>query len=64
MYPILPVKLSMQNSQAVKRGCSPQNPGQKSCEIKDGSKEMVLMLLNFKNAHSHYIIVRHQDQGN
>ena len=45
------------NSQAVKNGAALKSLGEKSCEIKGGSQEMaamILMPINFNNAHSHY----------
>ena len=45
------------NSQAVKKWCGLKSLGEKSCEIKGGGQEMaamMLMLINFNNAHSHY----------
>ena len=53
MFYIYPHK----NSQAVKNGAALKSLGEKSCEIKGGSQEMaamMLMLINFNNAHSHY----------
>ena len=49
--------LSTQNSQFVKNGVALKSLGEKSYEIKGGSQEMaamMLMLINFNNAHSHY----------
>ena len=40
-----------------KMGAALKSLGEKSCEIKGGGQEMaamMLMLINFNNAHSHY----------
>ena len=45
------------NSQAVKKWCGLKKLAEKSCEIKGGGQEMaamMLMLISFNNAHSHY----------
>ena len=45
------------NSQAVKNGVALKSLGEKSCKTKGGGQEMaamMLMLINFNNAHSHY----------
>ena len=49
--------LPHKSNQAVKKWCGLKILGEKSCEIKGGSQEMaamMLMLINFNNAHSHY----------
>ena len=41
----------------MKNGAALKSLGEKSCEIKGGGQEMaamMLMLINFNNAHSHY----------
>ena len=45
------------NSQAVKNEAALESQGEKSCEIKGDGQEMaamMLMLIHFNNAHSHY----------
>ena len=48
---------TQQQPSCEKNGAALKSLGEKSCEIKGGSQEkaaMMLMLINFSNAHSYY----------
>jgi len=40
--------ISIQNQQAVKKGVAPKFQGEKRCEIKDGSQEMAVIIVQWQ----------------